>query len=145
MNERELVRSGVTREQVAALEARLLEEKATLTRRLASRRQALAAAPAREIDESDWASDSADQSLAVRLVDRDTKLLQEVKAALARVEAGTYGVCELTGEPIGFERLQVRPWTRYAVAAKEEVERRREAAAETGGVALERGEADDAA
>src|SRR5438046_567448 len=74
--------SGLSRPQLAALEARLLSERETLTQRLASRRRALADVPARETDESDWASDSADQSLAVRLVDRDTKLLQEVKSAL---------------------------------------------------------------
>ena len=117
--------SGLSRDQVATLQARLLSEKEALSRRLAERRRTLAEAPAREIEDADWASDSANQSLAIRLIDRDTKLLQEIEAALRRIGSGDYGICELTGEPIGFDRLAVRPWTRYAVVAKEEVERRR--------------------
>jgi DnaK suppressor protein len=120
--------SGLTGEQVAILEERLLAEQAALTRRLAARRRQLAEEPVRETDDADWASDSADQGLLVRLVDKDTKLLAEIRAALARIAGGEYGVCEETDEPIGFERLLARPWTRYAVAPKEEVERRRRGA-----------------
>jgi DnaK suppressor protein len=46
-----------------------------------------------------------------------------VERALRKMEAGSYGVCELTGEPIGFERLRARPWSRHSLAAKERIER----------------------
>ncbi len=124
------VPSGLSNEQVASLQARLRVERETLNLRLASRRRALGDVPARQADDADWASDSAAQSLAVRLVDRDVKMLHEIDAALDRITAGaSYGVCERSGEPIGFERLSLRPWTRFAVAAKEEVERARAVAA----------------
>jgi DnaK suppressor protein len=103
----------------------LIEEKERLTARLAARRGALAGAAAREPDEADWAASSADQSLLARLTDRDSKLLTEVNRALGKLERGEYGLCELTGEPIGFDRLWVRPWARHALAGKEQVERQR--------------------
>jgi DnaK suppressor protein len=80
---------------------------------------------AREPDEGDWAASSADQSLLARLTDRDTKLLHEVDRAVAKLGGDTYGLCELTGDPIGFDRLWVRPWARHAVASKEQVERQK--------------------
>jgi DnaK suppressor protein len=112
-----------TTEERTLLEGRLHEERDAIVRRLGERRAALTAAAAREPDESDWASSSADQSLLARLADRDTKLLHEIDRALRKMQAGTYGVCELRGEPIGFDRLRVRPWTRHALAPKEEIER----------------------
>jgi DnaK suppressor protein len=132
--------NGLSREQLTLLEVRLRAERATLNRRVASRRRALADVPPREIDDGDWAADSAAQSLAVRLVDRDAKMLHEIEAALLRLAEGAYGVCARSGEPIGFERLAARPWTRFAVAAKEEVERDRAGAAGPAGVRLDAGQ-----
>ena len=117
--------SGLSREQISFLEAKLRAERETLSRRLDARRRALADVPARETDEADWASDAEAQSLAVRLVDRDAKMRHEIDAALQRIAEGEYGVCERTGEAIGFERLSARPWTRFALLAKEEEERQR--------------------
>ena len=124
--------SGLSRDQIALLEAKLRTERETLRRRLETRRRALADVPARETDESDWASDAEAQSLAVRLVDRDAKMRNEIDAALRRLADGAYGVCARTGEPIGFDRLSARPWTRFALVAKEEEERNRAGAAPTG-------------
>jgi DnaK suppressor protein len=115
--------SGLDQEQIERLRERLNKERDTLTRRLRERRETLGAMATRLPDDADWASDSADQSLLARLVDRDAKLLIEVERALRKIEAGSYGVCELTGEPIGFERLWARPWSRHSLAAKERIER----------------------
>jgi DnaK suppressor protein len=115
--------SGLDQGQQALLQARLEEERDTLTRRLKERRERLIELASRQPDDADWASDSADQSLLARLVDRDAKLLVEVERALRKMESGGYGVCELTGEAIGFERLRVRPWSRHSIAAKELLER----------------------
>jgi DnaK suppressor protein len=112
-------------EQTKRLQQRLADERGNITRRLAERRAALARSVSREPDESDWASSSADQSLLARLTDRDSKLLAEVDRALGKLRDGGYGLCEATGDAIGFERLWLRPWARHAVASKEQVERRR--------------------
>lgn len=74
-------------------------------------------------DEADQASDDAEVSLETRLMDRDAKLLREVERALIKVQDRTYGLCEGTDEPIGYARLKLRPWTRYSVTYKEELER----------------------
>jgi DnaK suppressor protein len=115
--------SGLDREQLALLNARLEEERDTLTRRLKDRRERLLELANRQPDDADWAADSADQSLIARLVDRDAKLLGEVQRALRKIGNGSYGVCEQTGEPIGFDRLRARPWSRLSLVAKERVER----------------------
>jgi len=128
--------SGLSREQIAFLEAKLRAERETLNKRLDARRRALADVPARETDEADWASDAEAQSVAVRLVDRDAKMRQEIDAALRRIAGGEYGVCERSGEPIGFDRLSARPWTRFALVAKEEEERTRAGSASATGVSL---------
>jgi DnaK suppressor protein len=119
--------SGLSPAQVATLAERLEAERRTLEARLAARRERLATPSQREPDDADWATSAEDQSLLARLVDRDSKLLVEIARALARVADGSYGVCELSGEPIGFERLQARPWARQAAEIKETVERRRAA------------------
>lgn len=74
-------------------------------------------------DEADLASDDAEVSLETRLLDRDAKLLREVERALEKVDNKTFGLCEGTEEPIGYARLKLRPWTRYSVTYKEELER----------------------
>ena len=132
--------AGLTRTQVAWLRERLLADRETVGQRLAARRHALIDTTSRATDEADWASDSASQGLVARLVDRDGKLLREIEAALHRMAVGTYGVCTLSGEPIGFERLTFRPWTRHALAAKEGIERERARTKETSGVVVDVGD-----
>jgi DnaK suppressor protein len=117
--------NGLSWEQTERLAERLVGERTRLAGRLAERRGALARSVSREPDDGDWASSSADQSLLARLTDRDTKLLHEMDRALGRLRSDGYGLCEITGDPIGFDRLWVRPWARHAVASKEQVERER--------------------
>ena len=74
-------------------------------------------------DEADQATEDAEVALETRLMDRDAKLLREVERALDKVKNNTYGLCEGTEEPIGYARLKLRPWTRYSVTYKEELER----------------------
>ena len=74
-------------------------------------------------DEIDQAVEDAGVSLETRLMDRDAKLLREVERALDKVKDDTYGLCEGTEEPIGYARLKLRPWTRYSVTYKEELEK----------------------
>ena len=102
---------------------KLLESKRTeLVSKLKSRRPS-AASEQVPGDEADQAADDAEVSLETRLLDRDAKLLREVERALEKVTDNTYGLCEGTDEPIGYARLKLRPWTRYSVTYKEELER----------------------
>lgn len=77
------------------------------------------------MDEVDLASATVEQNLTFRLLDRDRKLLAEVEHALIKIDKGSYGFCEGTGEPIPKRRLELRPWTRHSVKFKESVERMR--------------------
>ena len=115
--------SGLGKRQLAELTDRLHAERRALVERLATRRRALATPAAREAEEGDWAAAAVDQSLLVRLVDRDAKLLDEIDRALRKIATGGYGICEQSGDPIGYDRLRVRPWARYATAVKESRER----------------------
>ncbi len=60
---------------------------------------------------------------AITLLDRDTKLLREIDAALRRIGDGNFGRCALCGKKIGLARLRVVPWTSYCVACQEELDR----------------------
>lgn len=100
----------------------LLEKRNELRVALKARRSG-AAAEERAGDEADQASEDAEVALETRLMDRDAKLLREVERALEKVESDSYGQCEGTDEPIGYARLKLRPWTRYSVTYKEELER----------------------
>lgn len=90
---------------------------------LRERRAGTSADEARSGDEADQASEDAEVALETRLMDRDAKLLREVERALKKVDDGDFGLCEGTDEPIGYARLKLRPWTRYSVTYKEELER----------------------
>jgi len=76
-------------------------------------------------DEVDLASVTVEQNLTFKLLDRDRKLLAEIDHALAKIETGEYGFCEGTGEAIPKRRLLVRPWCKYSVKFKEQLERRK--------------------
>jgi DnaK suppressor protein len=75
-------------------------------------------------DEADRASREAAQTLELRTRDRYRKLLGKIDAALVRIDEGTYGWCEDTGEPIGLARLEARPVTTLCVEAQEQRELR---------------------
>lgn len=75
------------------------------------------------MDEVDQAATTIDQDLTVRLLDRDRKLLGEIERAIDKIKNGDYGYCEGTGEPIPKRRLELRPWTRYSVKYKEQLEK----------------------
>lgn len=74
-------------------------------------------------DEIDRASMETDKSLDLRTKDRVRKLISKIDEALDRIEDGTYGYCEETGEPIGIERLEARPVATLSIEAQERHER----------------------
>ena len=74
-------------------------------------------------DDIDRATLETDKSLDLRTKDRIRKLITKIDEALDRIEDGTYGYCEETGEPIGIERLEARPVATLSIEAQERHER----------------------
>ena len=75
-------------------------------------------------DLADRASTETDRSLELRTRDRQRKLISKIDAALKRIDDGTYGYCEETGEPISLRRLDARPIATLSIEAQERHERR---------------------
>ena len=75
-------------------------------------------------DLTDRASSETERSMELRARDRQRKLINKINAALKRIEDGTYGYCEETGEPIGLKRLEARPIATLSIEAQERHERR---------------------
>ena len=75
-------------------------------------------------DLADRASSETDRAIELRARDRQRKLIAKIEAALARLEDGSYGYCEETGEPISLKRLEARPIATLSVEAQERHERR---------------------
>jgi DnaK suppressor protein len=79
---------------------------------------------AQHADLTDRASSETDKALELRARDRQRKLISKIDAALQRIEDGSYGYCEDTGEPIGVKRLDARPIATLSLEAQERHERR---------------------
>lgn len=74
-------------------------------------------------DIADRASSETDKALELRTRDRQRKLISKINSALARIEAGEYGYCEETGEPISLSRLEARPIATLSLEAQERHEK----------------------
>ena len=75
-------------------------------------------------DLADRATSETDRSLELRARDRQRKLVSKIDSAIARIEDGSYGYCDETGEPIGLRRLEARPIATLSLEAQERHERR---------------------
>ena len=75
-------------------------------------------------DFADRASSETDRAIELRARDRQRKLISKIDAALQRIDDGTYGYCEETGEPISLKRLDARPIATLSIEAQERHERR---------------------
>jgi len=75
-------------------------------------------------DLADRASSETDRAIELRARDRQRKLIAKIDAALQRIDDGTYGYCEETGEPITLKRLEARPIATLSIEAQERHERR---------------------
>ena len=84
----------------------------------------LAEESANHPDLADRASSETDRAIELRARDRQRKLISKIDAALQRLDEGTYGYCEETGEPISLKRLDARPIATLSIEAQERHERR---------------------
>jgi RNA polymerase-binding protein DksA len=74
---------------------------------------------------SDQGTDTFDREMELNMMGSEQEVIFEIDAALRRIEKGTFGICELTGVPINFERLQALPYVRFTVRAQSELEKGR--------------------
>jgi DnaK suppressor protein len=74
-------------------------------------------------DIADRASSETDRAIELRARDRQRKLIAKIDAAIARIDDGSYGYCEETGEPISLKRLEARPIATLSLEAQERHER----------------------
>jgi len=103
---------------------KLLAWKEEILRQTRETLQGMTSEPTQHADLADRATSETDRALELRARDRQRKLIAKIDAALARIEDGTYGYCEETGEPIGLKRLDARPIATLSVEAQERHERR---------------------
>lgn len=101
----------------------LLEWKRSIHDAAGQTLQSLQDGPIREPDLNDRASSETDWGIELRTRDRQRKLVLKIDSALRRLDAGEYGYCEVTGDPIGLRRLIARPIATMSVEAQEAHER----------------------
>jgi DnaK suppressor protein len=102
---------------------KLLRWRSELLRESEETLQELQQGGMQEADIADRASAETDRSLELRTRDRERKLISKIDAALGRIEDGSYGYCEETGDPIGVRRLEARPIATMSLEAQERHER----------------------
>ncbi len=89
---------------VSALQSQALSE---------NRREAAGDLSSMPIHMADLGTDNYEKEFTLGLIESERTILREIDEALARIDDGTYGVCEATGQPIGKARLKAQPWVKY--------------------------------
>lgn len=110
--------------QRAYFRAKLVKWKNEILKEARETLEALQQENANHPDLADRASSETDRAIELRARDRQRKLIAKIDAALQRIEDGTYGYCEETGEPISLKRLDARPIATLSIEAQERHERR---------------------
>jgi DnaK suppressor protein len=111
--------AGLTPEEVQVLQARLQALRTRLLGREKSERAVGRDAEPLPAEPMDAAEQTRTQEDAFLANDRDLSLRGEIEHALNKIAAGTYGLSELSGEPIGFRRLLAIPWARTTIDEEE--------------------------
>ncbi|MDM7851776.1 RNA polymerase-binding protein DksA [Pseudochrobactrum kiredjianiae] len=110
--------------QKSYFRAKLVTWKNDILREARETLEALQRENANHPDLADRASSETDRSIELRARDRQRKLISKIDAALLRIDEGTYGFCEETGDPINIKRLDARPIATLSIEAQERHERR---------------------
>ncbi|MET3559894.1 DnaK suppressor protein [Bartonella japonica] len=110
--------------QKAYFRAKLISWKNDILREVRETLENLQEESACQPDFTDRASCETDRTIELRARDRQRKLISKIDAALERIDNGTYGFCEETGEPISIKRLEARPIAVLSLEAQERHERR---------------------
>lgn len=110
--------------QKSYFRAKLVAWKNDILREARETLEALQQENANHPDLADRASSETDRAIELRARDRQRKLISKIDSALSRIDEGTYGFCEETGEPISLKRLDARPIATLSIEAQERHERR---------------------
>lgn len=116
--------NGLTEQQWQELQQLLEEKRKELVKSIETMRaRDMEFDPDDNLEELDQAAINQLQTVQLRVLDKEVKLLREVDRTLAKFDSEEFGLCEGTEEPIGYPRLKVRPWARYSIEYAEEKER----------------------
>lgn len=116
--------NGLTEQQWQELQQLLEEKRKELVKSIETMRaRDMEFDPDDNLEELDQAAINQLQTVQLRVLDKEVKLLREVDRTLAKFDNEEFGLCEGTEEPIGYPRLKVRPWARYSIEYAEEKER----------------------
>ncbi|MDR3347393.1 MAG: RNA polymerase-binding protein DksA [Helicobacteraceae bacterium] len=74
-------------------------------------------------DDADYASLTSENLIETAIVEKQMRELKEIEHALSKIKQGTYGICEMCGEPIGLERMRVKPHARFCITCREAYEK----------------------
>ena len=107
----------MAKEQLEFFQTQLTDQKTEALKEIEDARNSLRV-PHECNDEADRASFEMDSQLYLRIVDRKSKLVKKIDFALRRIKTGEYGYCMETGEPIGIQRLLIRPTAEYCADIK---------------------------
>jgi DnaK suppressor protein len=110
--------------QRAYFRTKLIAWKTEILREARETLDHLAEESANHPDLADRASSETDRAIELRARDRQRKLISKIDSAVQRIDDGTYGYCEETGEPISLKRLDARPIATLSIEAQERHERR---------------------
>ncbi len=115
---RQAKKNYMNEEQLEFFKERLMQQKQDIIESLKETSENLQNQD-READDNDRASLEEERWLELRIREREAKLLSKIDEALARIEDGSYGYCEDTGDEIGLERILVRPTATLSIDAKQ--------------------------
>ena len=117
--------SYLTQEQLSYFEEVLKEKRNKILSNLEIASSEVPVISSRGIgDESDYASLFQGYNTNQSISKKQIKMLEEIDLSLEKIEDGTYGICESCDEPIPIERLKVKPFARYCIICREEIEKR---------------------
>ena len=110
--------------QLAYFRNKLIHWRDDIVRQTRETIEGLNADTGQHADIADRATSETDRALELRARDRQRKLISKINSALKRIEDGSYGYCEETGEPISLRRLEARPIATLSIEAQERHEKR---------------------
>jgi DnaK suppressor protein len=116
--------AGLSAAQVSELRQLLLAARTDLTTRRSGQLRARTGLVSEVEDEGDAAARAGDEDRLVRLAETEHERVAEIDHALEKMDTGEYGLDEDTDEPIGYARLKLIPWARFAAETQEARERR---------------------
>ncbi len=114
----------LTKTEIEEFEKQLKKRKVQIEKNLSGTSLELNAMRSLELkDEGDHASVSARTAIDSAILEQQRKELAEIDLALDKIKLGTYGICEMCEEPIGIERLKVKPFARFCITCREITEK----------------------